>query len=56
MAKIVVHALIVIALIAAYTVLSVTGNDANALLTILVGYLGGATVEGVANKRANPKP
>lgn len=46
----IVHAVIVGILIVAYTALTIAGHDGNALIGALGGYLGGATVVGVATK------
>jgi hypothetical protein len=47
-----IHALIVVALIVAYTVVTVANHDATALLGVLVGYIGGAG-SAVAVAKAN---
>lgn len=39
------HVAVLASLLAAYVVLTITGNDGNALLGVLVGYLGGAGVQ-----------
>lgn len=41
MVQLVCHTIVVLALLAAYVVLTVLGHDATALLGLLVGYIGG---------------
>lgn len=43
-AAVIAHAVIVVALLAAYVALSLTGHDATAMLELLAGYLAGAGV------------
>lgn len=45
MAILFLHMLVAVCLIVAYVIVTVTGHDGNALLGILVGYLGGASAE-----------
>ena len=40
--QLVCHTAVVLALLAAYVVMTVTGHDATALLGLLAGYIGGA--------------
>lgn len=44
-----IHACVVVVLIAAYVVLTLSGSDGTALLGVLGGYLAAPTVERVAN-------
>lgn len=46
MIEILAHTVVVICLIAAYTVLTVTGHDGTALLGVLGGYIAGAGLQG----------
>lgn len=50
-AQIIAHTGVTVALIAAYTVLTLTGHDANAILAALGGYLGGGAVQKVAGQQ-----
>lgn len=53
----VVHGLIAVALIVAYTVVTVTGNDGDPLLTLLAGYIVGVgTQVGLRKAGAAPPP
>jgi hypothetical protein len=53
----VVHAAIAIALIVAYTVVTVTGHDGDPLLTLLAGYIVGVgTQVGLRKAGAAPPP
>lgn len=45
MIEVLAHTLVVVILIAAYTVLTVTGHDGTALLGVLGGYLAGAGLQ-----------
>lgn len=45
MIEILAHTVVVVCLIAAYTVLTVTGHDGTALLGILGGYIAGAGLQ-----------
>jgi ABC-type thiamine transport system ATPase subunit len=52
------HAIVALALILSYTLLSITGNDASTLLGLLAGYLGGAGAQiGIdAARHTQPSP
>lgn len=52
MVGILAHTVVVICLVAAYTVLTVTGHDGTALLGILGGYIAGAGLQGGIERAA----
>lgn len=53
----VVHAVIAVALIVAYVALRISGDDANLIGGILIGYLGGVTSQvGLRKAGAAPPP
>ena len=53
----VIHGVIAVALIVAYTVVTVTGNDGVPLLTLLGGYVAGVgTQAGLHREGAAPPP
>lgn len=47
------HSVVIVALVVAYVVVTVTGNDGTPLLAVLGGYVGGA---GIQNVTAGKKP
>ena len=53
MVPILAHTLVVVVLVASYTVLTVTGHDGTALLGVLGGYLAGAGFQSGLTKASN---
>ena len=49
-----IHGLVTICLVAAYTTLEALGHDGTPLLGVLAGYLGGAGVQQAAGVKAAP--
>lgn len=46
---------VILALLVSYVVITVTGHDGTALLTLIVGYVGGAAPAAVARANAEAK-